>query len=100
MNIWLSCGDVRFWHEAAVMKCPLLRRLWGLSGHRSASSIYEGGDELEAQARRSAPAGRAEGAEQEQDHIDLLDLRPERVGQARSRDPVRAVRDQDGGERA
>jgi hypothetical protein len=25
--------------EAAVRKCPLLRRLWGLSGHRSASSI-------------------------------------------------------------
>src|SRR5262249_22034059 len=22
------------WHEAAVRKCPLLRRLWGLSGHR------------------------------------------------------------------
>jgi hypothetical protein len=31
----------RLWHEAAVRKCPLLRRLWGLSGHRSASSIYE-----------------------------------------------------------
>jgi hypothetical protein len=31
----------RFWHEAAVRKCPLLRRLWELSGHRSASSIYE-----------------------------------------------------------
>jgi hypothetical protein len=28
-------------HGAAVRKCPLLRRLWGLSGHRSASSIYE-----------------------------------------------------------
>jgi hypothetical protein len=28
-------------HEAAVRKCPLLRRLWGLSGHRSTSSIYE-----------------------------------------------------------
>src|SRR5262249_14871931 len=27
--------------EAAVRQCPLLRRLWGLSGHRSASSIYE-----------------------------------------------------------
>jgi hypothetical protein len=24
----------RSWHEAAVWKCPLLRRLWGLSGHR------------------------------------------------------------------
>ena len=38
-------GDVCVWHEAAVRKCPLLRRLWGLSGHRSAiaelSSIYE-----------------------------------------------------------
>ena len=36
---------VRFWHEAAVRKCPLLRRLWGVSGHPSAiaqqSSIYE-----------------------------------------------------------
>src|SRR5262249_25599713 len=32
---------VRFWHEAAIRKCPLLRRLRGLSGHRSASSIYE-----------------------------------------------------------
>ena len=32
---------VASWHEAAVRKCPLLRRLWGLSGHRSASSIYE-----------------------------------------------------------
>ena len=35
----------RFWHQAAVRKCPLLRRLCGLSGHRSAiaelSSIYE-----------------------------------------------------------
>jgi hypothetical protein len=27
--------------EAAARKSPLLRRLWGLSGHRSASSIYE-----------------------------------------------------------
>ena len=38
-------ANVGFWHEAAVRKCPLLRRLWGLSGHRSAiaelSSIYE-----------------------------------------------------------
>jgi hypothetical protein len=25
----------RFWHEAAVRKCPLLRRVWGPSGHRS-----------------------------------------------------------------
>ena len=37
--------DVSSWHEAAVRKCLLLRRLWGLSGHRSAiaeqSSIYE-----------------------------------------------------------
>jgi hypothetical protein len=24
----------RCWHEAAVRKCPLLRRLWGLSGQR------------------------------------------------------------------
>ncbi len=33
------------WHEAAITKCPLLRRLWGLIRHRSAiaelSSIYE-----------------------------------------------------------
>jgi hypothetical protein len=28
MNIWLSCGDVRFWHEAAIRKCLLLRRSW------------------------------------------------------------------------
>src|SRR5262249_12275438 len=36
------CGArVRLWHEAAVRKCPRLRRLWGLSGHRSAPSIYE-----------------------------------------------------------
>src|SRR5215813_3350717 len=34
-------GRVRKWHEAAVRKCPLLGRLWGLSGHRSASTIYE-----------------------------------------------------------
>jgi hypothetical protein len=26
----------RYWHEAAVRKCPLLRRLRGLGGHRSA----------------------------------------------------------------
>jgi hypothetical protein len=31
----------QYLHEAAVRKCPLLRRLWGLSGHRSASSICE-----------------------------------------------------------
>jgi hypothetical protein len=24
-----------YWHEAAVRKCPLLRRLWRLSGHQS-----------------------------------------------------------------
>ena len=38
------------WHKAAVRKCPLLRRLWGLSGHRSASSICCRGS-----ARRGAP---------------------------------------------
>ena len=41
----LNACDVSYWHEAAVKKCPLLRRLWGLSEHRSAiaeqSSIYE-----------------------------------------------------------
>jgi ribosomal protein S27E len=31
--------------------------LWGLSGNRSASSIYEGGVELEAQPGIRAPAG-------------------------------------------
>ena len=40
---------VALWHEAAVRKCSLLRRLWGLSGNRLASSIYENGVELEAQ---------------------------------------------------
>jgi len=34
-------ADFGSWHEAAVKKGPLLRRLWGLSGHRSASSVYE-----------------------------------------------------------
>src|SRR5262245_7341520 len=52
MNIWLSCGDVRFWHEAAVRKCPLLRRLWGLSGHdqrrRFMSTRPRGAESLEA----------------------------------------------------
>ena len=28
-------------HEAAVRKCPLLRRFWGLSGQRSAPLVYE-----------------------------------------------------------
>src|SRR5262249_16669521 len=39
----LGCvgARVRNWHEAAVRKCPFLRRLWGLSGHRSPSSICE-----------------------------------------------------------
>jgi len=41
--VMLFCciAGVRNWHEAAVRKCALLRRLWGLSGHQSASSIYE-----------------------------------------------------------
>src|SRR5262245_36970246 len=34
-------GAVHTWHDAVVSRCPLLRRLWGLSGSRSASSIYE-----------------------------------------------------------
>jgi hypothetical protein len=34
-NTLLRTGDVCLWHEAAVRKYPLLRRLWGgLSGHR------------------------------------------------------------------
>jgi len=32
-----ATSRVDSWHEAAIRKCPLLRRLWGLSGHWSAS---------------------------------------------------------------
>src|SRR5262245_3885695 len=94
-----SIGCRRIGSSAAVRKCARLRRLWGLSGHRSVSSIYEGGIELEAQPGIRAPAGRAEGVEQ-QDEVHVRPVWPERVGQARSRDCLRAVRDQDGGERA
>jgi len=41
MSFFAAVHEVGLWHEAAVKKCQLLRRLWGLSGHRSAPSIYE-----------------------------------------------------------
>ena len=40
-DFFCCSARVSSWHEAAVRKCPLLLRLWVLSGHRSASSIYE-----------------------------------------------------------
>jgi hypothetical protein len=39
-----SNQNVAYWHKCEVEERPLLRRLWGLSGHQSAmpnDAIYE-----------------------------------------------------------